>query len=67
MALIAWPMAFRCDHCRRKRRLRVHRYWQMRFCSAACKEAYQRRLGEHTKVKMRRLFATTGGPQKLVA
>ncbi len=48
-------MTLRCDHCRGKLGLIVQRYWHMRFCSAACKEAYQHRLDEDTKTKIRRL------------
>jgi len=48
----------RCDHCRRELGNEVHRYWRMRFCSPGCVAAYQRRLGEDTKVKIRRLEAT---------
>ena len=50
----------RCDHCRNKLGQFAHRYWRMRFCSAACVAAYQHRLGEETKVKIQRLrFALT--------
>jgi hypothetical protein len=45
----------RCDHCRGKLGLGVQRYWHMRFCSSACVAAYQQRLDEETKVKIRRL------------
>jgi len=41
-----------CDHCRRKLRFREHRYWRMRFCSAACMNAYQQRLSTHTQQKI---------------
>jgi hypothetical protein len=47
-----------CDHCRRELGARVHRYWRMRFCSPACVAAYQERLGDDTKAKIRRLEAT---------
>ena len=33
----------RCDHCRKSFGLIFHRYFRMRFCSADCLEAYQRR------------------------
>jgi hypothetical protein len=46
-----------CDHCRWEIRVRVHRYWRMCFCSAACMTAYQQRLAEETKMKIRRLDA----------
>jgi len=48
-------MMLRCDHCRGQLGLLVHRYWQMRFCSAACVTVYRRRLGGETRVKIRRL------------
>jgi hypothetical protein len=30
------PSSLCCDYCRGKLSLNVHRYWRMRFCSAAC-------------------------------
>lgn len=45
----------RCDHCRRILGARIHRYWQMRFCSLACIDAYRRRLSNETRVKIRLL------------
>jgi hypothetical protein len=47
--------ALRCDHCRNELGLDVHRYWRMRFCSLACMTAYQRRLAEITRTKIRNL------------
>src|SRR6516164_4498021 len=41
-----------CDHCRRKLRLGVHRYWRMRFCCAVCMNAYQERLSPNTQRKI---------------
>jgi hypothetical protein len=41
-----------CDHCRGKLRFCVHRYWRMRFCSAACMNAYQQRLSPRTQQKI---------------
>jgi hypothetical protein len=52
-SLHSGPM--RCDHCRKSFGLVIHRYWRMRFCSADCWTAYQNRLGEDTKTKIRRL------------
>jgi hypothetical protein len=49
--------AQRCDHCRRQLGPGVHRYWHMGFCSTACMTAYQQRLAEETKIKIRRLDA----------
>jgi hypothetical protein len=48
-------MTLRCDHCRGRLGLIIHRYWHMRFCSAACMQAYQHRLNEGTRAKIRRL------------
>jgi hypothetical protein len=33
----------------------LHRYFRMRFCSADCLEAYQRRLDELTMMKIQRV------------
>jgi hypothetical protein len=41
-----------CDHCRGKVSFCVHRYWRMRFCSAACMNAYQQRLSTQTQQKI---------------
>jgi hypothetical protein len=41
-----------CDHCHEKLRFPVHRYWRMRFCSAACMNAYQKRLSPDTQQKI---------------
>jgi hypothetical protein len=41
-----------CDHCRGKLRFGVQRYWRMRFCSAACMNAYQKRLSLDTQQKI---------------
>jgi hypothetical protein len=48
-------MTIRCDHCRRSLGLIAQRYWRMQFCSADCVEAYQRRLDDGTKAKLRHL------------
>lgn len=48
-------MTMRCDYCRGKFGLVVHRYWRMRFCCEACARAYQQRLHDDTKAKIRRL------------
>lgn len=45
-------MTVRCDYCRGKFGLIVHRYWRMRFCSAPCAHAYQERLHGETKAKI---------------
>ena len=49
----AEPM--RCDHCRKSFGLILHRYFRMRFCSADCLSAYQRRLDDLTMIKFRAL------------
>jgi hypothetical protein len=48
-------MTIRCDYCRGKFGLIVHRYWRMRFCCTSCADAYQQRLHGETKAKIRRL------------
>jgi hypothetical protein len=48
-------MTIRCDYCRGKFGLIVHRYWRMRFCSAVCARAYEQRLHDETKAKIRDL------------
>ncbi len=49
-------MTIRCDHCRASLDLIVQQCWRMQFCSASCVEAYQSRLDDGTKAKMRRLY-----------
>jgi hypothetical protein len=51
-------MTIRCDYCRGKFGLIVHRYWRMRFCSAVCAQAYEQRLHDETKAKIRDLADT---------
>jgi hypothetical protein len=51
-------MTKRCDYCRGKFGLVIHRYWRMRFCCAACAHAYQQRLHGVTRAKIRRLEVT---------
>jgi hypothetical protein len=50
-------MTLRCDHCRGSLGSRIHRYWQMRFCSPACMAAYQERLAGGTRMKIGHLEA----------
>ena len=57
--LLVSVLALRCDHCRGDLGLHVHRYWQMRFCSLVCVTAYQQRLAEETRMKIRRLDVIT--------
>jgi hypothetical protein len=54
-------MTVRCDHCRRPLGVLVRRYWHMRFCSAACVQAYQRRLQDGTKQKIAKIRHTDSG------
>jgi hypothetical protein len=49
------PEPMRCDHCRKSFGLILHRYFRMRFCSADCLSAYQRRLDGLTMIKIRSL------------
>jgi hypothetical protein len=42
----------RCDHCRGKLRFVEHRYWNMRFCCAACMSTYRQRLSPETQEKI---------------
>ena len=53
-------MTIKCDYCRGSLGLNAHRYWRMRYCSAACVAAYQRRLNEGTVGKIRRLESQLG-------
>jgi len=53
------PITVRCDHCRTEVGLSVHRYWRMRFCSLTCMTAYQKRLTQETKAKIRHLDVMT--------
>lgn len=55
-------MTLRCDHCRQPLGLVVRRYWRMRFCSAGCVQAYQRRLQDGTKDKIAKLRQIDGNP-----
>lgn len=52
-------MTLHCDHCRGKLGGLAHRYWQMRFCSTACTAAYQARLADGTRAKIKRLETAT--------
>jgi hypothetical protein len=47
--------AHKCDYCRGPLGLIAPRYWGMRFCSKAHKKAYQHRLAEATRAKIRQL------------
>jgi hypothetical protein len=47
--------SLRCDHCRDELGSRVHHYWLMRFCSANCVGAYQKRLSPGAREKIVKL------------
>jgi hypothetical protein len=51
----------KCDYCRGALGLIAPRYWGMRFCSKVHKKAYQRRLAEATRAKIRHLAYLTHG------
>ena len=53
-------MAIRCDHCRGSLGLVAQQYWRMQFCLANCVEAYQSRLDDETKAKIRCLGDMVG-------
>lgn len=42
----------RCDHCRKRLRPFVRRYWRMRFCSKICEARYLGRLDPKTRQKL---------------
>jgi hypothetical protein len=47
--------AHKCDFCRGPVGPIALRYWRMRFCSTAHRKAYQDRLAEGTRTKIRLL------------
>ena len=52
----------RCNHCDGQLGLIIHRKWKARFCSKACKEAYEQKLDEE-RAKLRHLAFLAQGPQ----
>jgi hypothetical protein len=50
----------RCNHCGGRLGLIVHRNWMLRFCSKACKKAYEHKLAEQHRAKGRYLAFLTG-------
>jgi hypothetical protein len=50
----------RCDFCRGRLGLIIHRYYRMRFCCAAHLRAYRQRLTEDTRAKIRHLAPRAG-------
>ena len=44
----------RCNHCNGQLGLIVHRKWMLRFCSKSCKKAYEHKLQEERRAKLRR-------------
>ena len=52
----------RCNHCHGQLGLIVHRKWMLRFCSKSCKKAYEHKLQEARRPKLRHLaFLAPGG------
>jgi hypothetical protein len=45
----------RCNHCNGQLGLIVHRKWMLRFCSKSCKKAYEHKLQEERRAKLRHL------------
>jgi len=60
----AAPSSLCCDHCRGKLRLGVHRYWRMRFSSAACMSAYQQRLSPRSRKYTRSMVVVRRGKRR---
>jgi hypothetical protein len=52
----------RCNHCNGQLGLIIHREWRLRFCSKACKEAYEQKLDEE-RAKLRHLAFLAQGAQ----
>jgi hypothetical protein len=50
----------RCSHCGGQLGLIVHRNWTLRFCSKACKKAYEHKVAEERRAKGRYLAFLTG-------
>ena len=44
-----------CNHCHGQLGLIVHRMWMLRFCSKSCKKAYEHKLQEERRAKLRHL------------
>ena len=44
----------RCNHCDGQLGLIIHRKWRLRFCSRACKKAYEHKLDEE-RARLRHL------------
>jgi hypothetical protein len=45
----------RCSHCGGQLDLIVYRNWMLRFCSKACKKAYEHKVEEERRAKHRHL------------
>ena len=53
----------RCNHRHGQFGLIVHRKWMLRFCSKSCKKAYEHKLQEERRAKLRHLaFLAPGAP-----
>jgi hypothetical protein len=53
----------RCNHCNGQLGLIVHRKWMLRFCSKSCKKAYEHKLQEEHRAKLRHLAFLAPGAQ----
>jgi hypothetical protein len=52
-----------CNHCHGQLGLIVHRKWMLRFCSKSCKKAYEHKLREESRAKLRHLAFLAPGAQ----
>jgi hypothetical protein len=52
-----------CNHCHGQLGLIVHRKWMLRFCSKSCKKAYEHKLQEERRAKLRHLAFLAPGAQ----
>ena len=55
--------SMRCDHCRKSFGLILNRHFRMRFCSADCLSAYQRRLDDLTMIRIQTLEQPRARPR----
>ena len=53
----------RCNQCHGQLGLIVHRTWMLRFCSKSCKKAYELKLQEERRAKLRHLAFLAPGTQ----
>ena len=52
-----------CNHCHGQLGLIVHRKWMLRFCSKSCKKAYEHKLKEERRAKLRHLAFLAPGAE----